>query len=1349
MRNSNGISKGLVTGMMNISSFDRLSPVDMHQTTPGTSPQQKPIDSVFDTSDKMLEKFIQQDGMFPQLIDKMRITCESGGTASGLDDLDYPCPTDLPSLMNIIQLKIINKIPIPPEILEQCGNMIAEVEMGLFTAISRAWLVFNSDIYMWNYETGGDVAYFDSLNDTISAVGMVVPKRDVFQPCIQQLLVLATIKEVVVFGVTIVETQDQKVGGELQLTNDIIYSIPCENITFTVIKGTASGRIFLGGSDGNLYELVYQKQASWWGRRCKLMNRSRGVLSFLIVPFFISDDPVASVVVDPSRHILYVLLNSGGIDVYDLGSKGDSVYKIASLSHNLIVHSSLNIVRTIQYTRIFDTSDFAKVVALCPLEECDSAHFGVVGVTETGVRLYFSTGSPPPHRPSCLQLLHVRFPPGYSPTSLVFKQDKLTKVIHKSGSFIMATTNRENCQDKIWCISSDAYPVKPSVFTEDAQCHLITAPVVSIGELNTNSRICDNALLTENGLVGGHLLVYQQNYHPDKFVVLTHQGVEIYEKLRPVDILAEMMRDRNGPDCEDIKKYFADHGTDQACAMALILACNNITNTQMAEWATRAFFLYGGDPRHTIQHLPQQTLLQYSLPQGFKPGTMSTPLGDKNPMSPITRQVEAFTIEMSSKHNGLYLYLARIVRQIWLKKLVIKTLLEDGIQYYVSSVSVKQLTEKTTQLYGLKVFLDKNTAQSGPPEIQSYHDREMTLSSPTGMRARIQEALSQEKASLDGLKSLVDHTAQVLGLWKILSDHQLHILTIDLTKEQKEQLEMFTFRELILIGRELCSVLISRLINLYLDDQASVDSISARLREVCPSLYRSEDAACSKVNEILLRAKDDRDEEQKMLQLRQAVKMCKEVSPHINLSSVCKQLTCCKYYEGVLEICQDFADKLDPHNLAQKFLDHGQPLDDTPGNSAYHTRLSAYREVSSMLDELYHQSGGPFTNINTTFSFVDNSTTSQPQQPIMSNILESVLVKCLAIEDETCHVVVYEWLTSHNLHTCLVTLGRPSVEKYLCRPGAESPASLDLLWQYHQRSGQHAHAAQVLYKLATTPRDSVKLYQRISYLGKAVMCMRSDGVGCAPHLGVFLHELEDLVQVARVQKQVLDKISTIHNERAEEMCRKLNSNLISLTELYEDFAEPLRLPECILTILDCAGHDDKLLISSVWDNILAEELAQCSHKSNEDQMAVIISKVRDLGRQFTISSPCFPVAYLVMQLEVLSCELEVVKSHVHKLMVELGVSVLTLLDIYDQMFTSNNRCWVAKGNELHLIQVVANFADSFTENKDLVPIIERRAVATQMQDLITNCLSTLYSKPNCAHLIAYLKTLQAKLMNLL
>lgn len=39
----------------------------------------------------------------------------------------------------------------------------------------------------------------------------------------------------------------------------------------------------------------------------------------------------------------------------------------------------------------------------------------------------------------------------------------------------------------------------------------------------------------------------------------------------------------------------------------------------------------------------------------------------------------------------------------------------------------------------------------------------------------------------------------------------------------------------------------------YLNDHASVDAISSKLREVCPSLYRNEDAACSKVTAVCLK----------------------------------------------------------------------------------------------------------------------------------------------------------------------------------------------------------------------------------------------------------------------------------------------------------------------------------------------------------------------------------------------------------------------------------------------------------------------------------------------------------------
>ena len=50
----------------------------------------------------------------------------------------------------------------------------------------------------------------------------------------------------------------EKQMDELQLTPEVIYSLTTDGIPITVICGTTNGRIFLGGKDGSLFELVYQ-----------------------------------------------------------------------------------------------------------------------------------------------------------------------------------------------------------------------------------------------------------------------------------------------------------------------------------------------------------------------------------------------------------------------------------------------------------------------------------------------------------------------------------------------------------------------------------------------------------------------------------------------------------------------------------------------------------------------------------------------------------------------------------------------------------------------------------------------------------------------------------------------------------------------------------------------------------------------------------------------------------------------------------------------------------------------------------------------------------------------------------
>ena len=46
--------------------------------------------------------------------------------------------------------------------------------------------------------------------------------------------------------------------SEMHLHPNPVFSIPSDNIYMTCITGTQSGRIFMGGKDGCVYEVAYQ-----------------------------------------------------------------------------------------------------------------------------------------------------------------------------------------------------------------------------------------------------------------------------------------------------------------------------------------------------------------------------------------------------------------------------------------------------------------------------------------------------------------------------------------------------------------------------------------------------------------------------------------------------------------------------------------------------------------------------------------------------------------------------------------------------------------------------------------------------------------------------------------------------------------------------------------------------------------------------------------------------------------------------------------------------------------------------------------------------------------------------------
>lgn len=50
--------------------------------------------------------------------------------------------------------------------------------------------------------------------------------------------------------------------------------------------------------------------------------------------------------------------------------------------------------------------------------------------------------------------------------------------------------------------------------------------------------------------------------------------------------------------------------------------------------------------------------------------------------------------------------------------------------------------------------------------------------------------------------------------------------------------------------------------------------------------------------------------------------------------------------------------------------------------------------------------------------------------------------------------------------------------------------------------------------------------------------------------------------------------------------------LSGIFQLYEEFAEPYKLWECQLAIIDVSGHDDIDLIQGIWNNIIQEGSSQ-------------------------------------------------------------------------------------------------------------------------------------------------------------
>lgn len=876
--------------------------------------------------------------------------------------------------------------------------------MGLFPEIGRAWMTIDSDIYIWTYEHTRDVAYFDGLSHLIVGVGLIRPKPNVFINDVKFLLVLTTPIEIIVLGVTFGDTTKAISSSpsrsfltstyeEMQLMNKPIFVLNTDNVTISCVEGSADGRIFLGGRDGCLYEVCYQAESNWFGKRCKKVNHSQGMLSYVLPGFLkgFGEDPIINIVIDNQRNMLYVLTEKGAIEAWDISD--NSARRITRLSQNDITNAATAHIKTV------DSSIFKPVVDLCVLSSDEHPTMHLVAVTQSGVRLYFGgyTGSYQPmmdpqqqHQQTMkiqnLCLHHVRLPAGYTPNASCGKPKNVHTAFYSSGTMLLVSTPQQD-QDILWSLSSEPFLHSESSpqISQDSPVHRMLAESATIVHLD--GLVWAIAEMREKtNLTLKYPLKEAQT--AKKVIILTSQGAHIVELLKPVDLLQQIFQACHGAHHDAIKAFFEIQNEAESCATSLHLACMESyrgSDTQL--YAAQAFFRYGGEPYFFNQQQifqQQQAFQQDTGPRMF----MSTPYAQTRPMpqTPLAgggqgmmqnsinstfqpQQMEMFNLKYSAKHGGLYIHISRILRPIWNRRCV-------NLEKLASTITIYDCNQILSDLFAVRAFLESNTIAGissaskstnlsniiSPGHFNAYGSVNGFSSQQVQqqLQQKKEEAFAEEKKSLDALFNFIKYVCEVVALWKILCEHQMHVLLTQLPNEHRQLLESCTFRDLILIRADLCAYLIVTIINSYLNDNASVKSISEKLREVCPTLYRNEDAVSHKATEILKLSKTCTNDDERNENFLKALELCCQAAPKLPLGNICQQFSAAGFYEGVIKLCTVFANKLDPNETALHFYRNNYPFDtnqmqakDQEGYIAYSNRMKCYEEVKNMLQYVY------------------------------------------------------------------------------------------------------------------------------------------------------------------------------------------------------------------------------------------------------------------------------------------------------------------------------------------------------------------------------------------------------------
>lgn len=620
----------------------------------------------------------------------------------------------------------------------------------------------------------------------------------------------------------------------------------------------------------------------------------------------------------------------------------------------------------------------------------------------------------------------------------------------------------------------------------------------------------------------GNELAVQFDDISTEVAILTNSGIQTIRRRRLVDVFAAAIRYGGGDEGleGEMKKFIRQFGRGEATAAALAVACGQgadisssdsrvvkVTDPATLEAARKAFVEHGGKAR----------LNENAVSDG--------------PMQAVDHVVP------SARHEGLALYITRLVRSLWKMPVIAQSLQQPGGALMISStVGMAKLRIIQDDLAKLDNFLEKNSTfiegLSGPEGLHR----------PGSKKEEIE--LQGEHQALYSLQTLNKNIIEGISFVMMLFDERVDELFASLDDTTRQRLRDLTYESLFSSndGKDLGKVLVKAIVNRNIANGSNVDTVADALRRKCKSFCSAGDVMIFKAQEQLKRASElGANTELGRNVLNESLRLFNQVAGDLtpeNLSTTVRQYVDLQFYAGAIQLALNVAKEIDRGNRALSWVNEGKPEGDAR-SALYSQRKQCYDLVHEILihvDEISRRQPEMMDGRYTVTAIKRNEA---------YNIVNTS-------DDELFQYDLFDWYLSQGWDDRILNVESDFVVAYLQKLSATEIVHADLLWRFYAHKERFYDAATVQLQLAKSDFP-LALKQRIEYLSraKANASTHTSGVGRQARQ-ILLHEVSELLEVANIQDDILQKLKgdeRLPAARRPEVVKELDGPVIGLTEV--------------------------------------------------------------------------------------------------------------------------------------------------------------------------------------------------------